>query len=132
MPKLGNKDISKIYKGSTEITKVYKGETEVYSSFQQLLAPIINEVQVGATEYKFAITNNNDVSVTVNYELDTTPPTANQIAVGANTTSSNITLLGLSQMTSYTLYAQSLFSGATSSISEEQFTTTTQNQGVGA
>lgn len=36
--KFGNKNGSKIYKGTTEISKVYKGSTEIYSSFTPLIA----------------------------------------------------------------------------------------------
>lgn len=87
------------------------------------IAPSITEVTPGVTSVSFKLTNNMEEPARVYYEIGNATPTANFVDLGANTTSSTLTLTGLSENTSYTLYAQTEYEGEKTSAVSEAFTT---------
>ena len=68
-------------------------------------APSLNFVSKTDSEIVFTITNNDDATVDVFWEVGDTTPDANQIELTAGQTSSNQTASGLTQNTQYTIFA---------------------------
>lgn len=100
------------------------GNVLINEGGQATETPTITEVDnTTGTTYTFTLTNNDDFPVTVRYELGSTPPLANEITLEPNETSDNI-VLNVSELTSYTLYAQALTVGELKSqIVQAAFTT---------
>jgi hypothetical protein len=72
---------------------------------KQALAPTITEVSKTDTSITFTITNNDDTSAVILWELGDTTPDANTIELAAETTSSNITIDSLDDDTTFIVYA---------------------------
>lgn len=86
--------------------------------------PTITEVEIGADFYTFTITNNDSASALITYELEDNTPDETTIELAGNATSSNITLSGLSGLTTYNLSAFATVIGKTTSdVVTEEFTT---------
>ena len=68
-------------------------------------APSLNFVSKTDSQIVFTITNNDDATVDVFWELGDNTPDANQLELTAGQTSSNQTLSGLNDNTQYTIFA---------------------------
>ena len=109
----GNTNISKIYRGDMEIKKIYLGDTQLYAN--QVVAPTITYVSKGDTSLTFTITNNDSEQAVIYYEHTDSTPDASSVTLAAGATSTNLTISGLAELTSYTIYAQATKTGADSS-----------------
>lgn len=75
------------------------------------LTPSITLVSAGTTSVTFTITNNDELTATVFYQIGVTPPTQNTVVLNAGATSASLTLSGLTATTNYILYAAALADG---------------------
>jgi hypothetical protein len=80
--------------------------TETTPDFPTLTNPTITFVSKTSDSISFTLRNNASVSANIFYQHSVTPPTANFVTLGAEVTSSTITISGLNPSTSYTIYAQ--------------------------
>jgi hypothetical protein len=78
---------------------------------EQALAPTITEVSVDLTEIVFTITNNDASTAVILYEIGDVTPDENSIELAGAATSSNITVTGLDQGTTYTVSATASVTG---------------------
>lgn len=108
----GNTSI-KAYLGDTVVQKIYLGDSLTFQN--QVVAPTITYVSSGDTSLTFTVTNNDSATATIYYEHSDTTPDLASVSVAAGATSSNITISGLAELTSYTVYAQATRVGAESS-----------------
>ena len=110
------------YVGGNQIQKIYQGITLLYQNI--VVAPTITYVSKGDTSITFNVTNNDSQTATIYYEHSDATPDAGSVSVAAGATSSNITISGLAELTTYTVYAQATRAGVQSS-SVVSFTETT-------
>lgn len=118
---IGNSTL-KAYIGGNQIQKIYQGSTLSYQNI--VVDPTITYVSKGDTSITFTVTNNDSQTATIYYEHSDATPDAGSVSVAAGATSSNITISGLAELTSYTIYAQATRVGVQSS-SVVSFTETT-------
>jgi len=84
----------------------------------------ITEVSVGFFDYTFTITNNDSESALILWEIGDLTPDENTVELASGATSSEIVISGLTDNTSYSLYAAALGNGKTlSDAVEKSFTT---------
>ena len=72
---------------------------------KQSLAPTITEISKTDTTITFTITNNDDSTAVILYEVEDITPDANSIELTAGATSGNLIISGLTASTQYTIYA---------------------------
>jgi hypothetical protein len=91
---------------------------------KQALAPTITFVSKTETQIVFTIKNNDTSTAVILWEIGDTTPDANSFELAADTTSSNITVTGLTQGTEYIVYATANVTGKIkSNVSELSITT---------
>jgi hypothetical protein len=91
---------------------------------KQALAPTITFVSKTDTQIVFTIKNNDTSTAVILWEIGDTTPDANSFELAADTTSSNITVTGLTQGTEYIVYATANVTGKIkSNVSELSITT---------
>jgi len=108
----GNTSI-KAYLGNKVVQKMYLGNTLTFQN--QVTDPTITYVSKTATSLTFTVTNNDTQTATIYYEHSDATPDAASVTVAAGTTSATQTITGLTDNTSYTVYAQATRAGAESS-----------------
>lgn len=86
---------------------------------KQSIAPTITEVSTAVGEITFTITNNDEATAVILYELGDTTPDANSIELAAGATSGNLTISGLTS-SPVTIYAVSVVAEKTTSLLAEQ------------
>jgi hypothetical protein len=91
---------------------------------EQALAPTITEVSKTETQIVFTIKNNDTSSAVILWEIGDTTPDANSLELAADTTSSNITVTGLTQNTAQVIYSTANVTGKVKS-NVSQLTITT-------
>ena len=101
------------YVGNSVLKKLYLGDTQLYAN--QVVAPTITYVSKGDTSLTFTITNNDSEQAVIYYEHTDSTPDASSVTLAAGATSTNLTISGLAELTSYTIYAQATKTGADSS-----------------
>jgi hypothetical protein len=84
---------------------------KVVTPTEQALAPTITEVSTTDSEIVFTITNNDASTAVILYEVGDSTPDENSIELAASTTSSNLTISGLTPGTTYTIYAWATVTG---------------------
>jgi hypothetical protein len=91
---------------------------------KQALAPTITFVSKTETQIVFTIKNNDTSTAVILWEIGDTTPDANSFELAADTTSSNITVTGLTGSTEYIVYATANVTGKVkSNVSELSITT---------
>jgi hypothetical protein len=91
---------------------------------EQALAPTITEVSKTETQIVFTIKNNDTSSAIILWEIGDTTPDANSLELAADTTSSNITVTGLTSGTAQVIYATANVTGKVkSNVTEKEITT---------
>ena len=103
----------KAYVGELTVQKIYRGSQLVFQN--QVVTPTITYVSKGDTTLTFTVTNNDSQAATVYYEHSDNTPDLASVTLAAGATSSNLTISGLAELTSYTVYAQATRVGAESS-----------------
>jgi len=95
---------------------------------EQALAPTITEVSKTDTQIVFTIKNNDTSSAVILWEIGDTTPDANSLELAADTTSSNITVTGLADDTTFIVYATANVTGKIKSEVASQSITTDASQ----
>lgn len=103
----------KAYIGELTVQKIYRGSELAFQN--QVVTPTITYVSKGDTTLTFTVTNNDSQASTVYYEHSDNTPDLASVTLAAGATSSNLTISGLAELTSYTVYAQATRTGAESS-----------------
>lgn len=103
----------KAYVGDTTVQKIYRGTSLVFQN--QVATPTITYVSVGDNSISFTVTNNDSATATIYYEHTDSTPDLASVTLAAGATSSTLSVTGLAEKTSYTVYAQATRAGAESS-----------------
>lgn len=103
----------KAYVGDTTVQKIYRGASLVFQN--QVVTPTITFVSVGDNSISFTVTNNDSAPATIYYEHTDSTPDLASVTLAAGATSTTLSVTGLSELTSYTVYAQATRAGAESS-----------------
>lgn len=112
----------KAYVGNTVVQKVYQGSSLLYQN--RTATPTISITSVGDTSITLSLTNNDSATATIYYEHSDATPDASSTSVAAGATTS-VTISGLSELSSYTVYAQAVIAGKENSYVVSDSTTTT-------
>jgi len=78
---------------------------------EQALAPTITKVSEDGSSVTFTITNNDENTAVILYEIGDTTPDANSVEIAGNTTSGNLTISGLNRNVTLVLYASASVTG---------------------
>lgn len=98
----------KAYRGSALVQKIYQGTQLVFQN--TTVTPSISITGVGDGTITLNLTNNDTVTANIFYEQSDITPDAASISVAAGATSS-VTISGLSELATYTVYAQAVIAG---------------------
>jgi len=91
---------------------------------EQVSAPTITQVSLDETNITFTIKNNDTSSATIVYRISSSTADGESFTLAADTTSANITIGGLDDNTSYTIFASANVEGKIKSdLTEFPFTT---------
>jgi hypothetical protein len=91
---------------------------------EQVAAPTITQVSLDETNITFTIKNNDTSSATIVYRISSSTADGESFTLAADTTSANITIGGLDDNTSYTIFASANVEGKIkSNLTEFPFTT---------
>jgi len=120
---IGDTQINKLYKGSTLLNKLTLGSAGLWAS--TVATPSITYVSVGDGSITFNLTNNDATTSTVYYEASDSTPDLSSVSLSGGATSSNITISGLAELTSVTVYAQATIAGRDNSVVSSITGTTT-------
>jgi len=91
---------------------------------EQALAPTITEVSVTDSSITFTVTNNDAETATIAFRVSSVTASGQTISLASNTTSSNITVSGLDDDTTFTVFATANVTGKVKSeVAEKEITT---------
>jgi hypothetical protein len=94
------------------------------AAVEQVAAPTITQVSLAETSITFTIKNNDTSAATIVYRISSSTADGESFTLAADTTSANITIGGLDDDTSYTIFASANVEGKIKSdLTEFPFTT---------
>jgi len=94
------------------------------AAVEQVAAPTITQVSLAETSITFTIKNNDTSAATIVYRISSSTADGESFTLAADTTSANITIGGLDEDTSYTIFASANVEGKVkSNLTEFPFTT---------
>ena len=109
----------------TLISGVYSTVASNVQTLPDVINPSVSFSSIGPSSATMSLTNNDTATATIYYDT-ANPPVANSVSVGGGGTS-NISLSGLAQGTTFTYYLQADLNGVLSDVVSGQFTTLVEN-----